>query len=500
MRESLAIRLRLTRTPRNSSSVHNYKHAERIQSMVDSGSSERKIPYGILLILSRLSGALVTVATLHLCMWAYGVPLREPYQALTIITGLLALIIIPGTQLSGIRPGTNFWSNSVSVVSRWILLVGVLLILGYATKTSSIYSRKLLFTWMLLTPPVLTFAQTALERWITRVRSSLNSEKRFIVVGANNLGSTVASKIIGNSRFGLTFDGFFDDRGEDRLTDDVASKLRGKLTELPDYVRDNSVDLVFITLPLRNIQRVAELLDEIHDTTASVYYVPDIFVFDLIQCRTDDIDGVPVIALCETPFYGTSALIKRFSDIAIASTVLLVASPLLLLIGAAIKLTSPGSVIFKQRRYGLDGRQIVVYKFRTMTVSEDEDVVRQATRDDDRVTRVGAFLRKYSLDELPQFINVLQGRMSVVGPRPHAVAHNEEYRRLIKGYMIRHKVNPGITGLAQIQGFRGETSSIDDMRNRVECDLEYLRNWSIMLDLRIILKTITVIWSDKMAY
>jgi len=468
--------------------------------MVDSGSTERNLPYGLLLILSRLSGALFTVATLHVCMWAYGVPLREPYQALTIITGLLALIIIPGTHLSGIRPGTHFWSNSVSVVSRWFLLLGVLLILGYATKTSSLYSRKLLFTWMLLTPPVLTFAQTALERWITRVRASQNRLKRFVVVGANDLGSTVADKIVGNSRFGLTFAGFFDDRGEDRLTHEVASNLRGKLSELPDFVRDNSIDLVFITLPLRNIQRVAELLDEIHDTTASIYYVPDIFVFDLIQCRTDDVDGVPVIALCETPFYGTSALIKRVSDIAIASTVLLIASPLILAIAAAIKFTSPGSVVFKQRRYGLDGRQIVVYKFRTMTVSEDDEIVRQATRDDDRVTRVGAILRKYSLDELPQFINVLQGRMSVVGPRPHAVAHNEEYRRLIKGYMIRHKVNPGITGLAQIQGFRGETTSVDDMRHRVECDLEYLRNWSIMLDFRIILKTVAVIWNDKMAY
>ncbi len=171
-----------------------------------------------------------------------------------------------------------------------------------------------------------------------------------------------------------------------------------------------------------------------------------------------------------------------------------------MLIALAIKLTTPGSIIFKQRRYGLDGRDIVVYKFRTMTVSEDSDTIRQATRDDDRVTSVGAVLRKYSLDELPQFINVLQGRMSVVGPRPHAVAQNEAYRPLIKGYMVRHKVNPGITGLAQVQGYRGETTSVEDMRNRVNCDLEYLRNWSLALDLKIIAKTIRIILTDQMAY
>jgi putative colanic acid biosynthesis UDP-glucose lipid carrier transferase len=353
---------------------------------------------------------------------------------------------------------------------------------------------------MLLSPPLIAFAQTLIESGIVRLRMNRNRARRFIVVGANELGATIARKIIGDSRFGMTFEGFFDDRKADRLTTELPERVLGTLKNLPDYVRRNNIDVVFVTLPLRNIQRVAELLDEMQDTTASVYFVPDIFVFDLIQCRTDDIDGVPVIALCETPFYGTSGLIKRLSDVSIASAVLLVAAPLFLILAAAIKLTSPGSVIFKQRRYGLDGREIVVYKFRTMTVSEDGDEVRQATADDDRVTWIGKFLRKYSLDELPQFINVIQGRMSVVGPRPHAVAHNEEYRRLIKGYMIRHKVNPGITGLAQVQGFRGETASVDDMRHRVECDLEYLRNWSLGLDLRIILKTISVIWKDKMAY
>ena len=197
-----------------------------------------------------------------------------------------------------------------------------------------------------------------------------------------------------------------------------------------------------------------KLLDELHDTTASVYFVPDIFMFDLIQGRMDTIGGIPVLAVCETPFCGMNGLVKRASDIVLATLILILISPILLAIAAGVKLTSPGPALFRQRRYGLDGREIVVYKFRSMTVAEDGAVVKQATKNDSRVTPFGAFLRRTSLDELPQFINVLQGRMSIVGPRPHAVAHNEMYRKLVKSYMVRHKVRPGITGWAQVNGLR----------------------------------------------
>ena len=212
--------------------------------------------------------------------------------------------------------------------------------------------------------------------------------------------------------------------------------------------------------------RILKLLEELHDTTASIYFVPDIFLFDLIQARIDTIGGMPVVAVCETPFFGVNGLIKRASDIALASVILAIISPIMIAVAIGIKLSSRGPVLFKQRRYGVDGREITVYKFRTMTVLEDGNEIRQATRDDRRVTRFGAFLRRTSLDELPQFVNVLQGRMSVVGPRPHAVAHNEMYRKLIKGYMIRHKVRPGITGLAQVSGLRGETDTLDKMKRR----------------------------------
>jgi putative colanic acid biosysnthesis UDP-glucose lipid carrier transferase len=238
----------------------------------------------------------------------------------------------------------------------------------------------------------------------------------------------------------------------------------------------------------------------VQGTTASVFFVPDVFGISIIQGRLQDMNGVPVVGLLETPFTGTNRLVKRLSDIVLGSLILVLIAPLLLAIAIGVKLSSPGPAIFKQRRNGLDGEEIVVWKFRSMRTQDDGAVVPQATKDDPRVTRFGAFIRRTSLDELPQFINVLQGRMSIVGPRPHAVAHNEQYREIIKAYMVRHKVKPGITGWAQIHGHRGETDTVEKMRARVEYDLEYLRNWSLGLDLQIIARTIKLVFFDRAAY
>jgi putative colanic acid biosynthesis UDP-glucose lipid carrier transferase len=246
--------------------------------------------------------------------------------------------------------------------------------------------------------------------------------------------------------------------------------------------------------------RILSLLDDLRDTTASIFFVPDIFMFDLIQGNISTIHGIPVIAVCESPFTGTNGTLKRGCDVLLSLLILLLISPLMMVIALGVKMSSPGPVLFRQKRYGLDGKEILVYKFRSMTVMENGDQVTQATRQDPRITRFGAFLRKTSLDELPQFFNVLQGRMSIVGPRPHAVSHNELYRSLIKGYMIRHKVKPGITGWAQVKGYRGETETLDKMQARINHDLDYLRNWSLFLDLIIIFKTIGVVIKDKNAY
>jgi putative colanic acid biosynthesis UDP-glucose lipid carrier transferase len=228
--------------------------------------------------------------------------------------------------------------------------------------------------------------------------------------------------------------------------------------------------------------------------------VPDVFAFDLVQGRLVEINGMPAISVCDTPFHGMDAVMKRVTDVVLASIALLVLAPLMVLIALAVKLTSAGPALFRQRRYGLHGEEIMIYKFRSMRVCEDGAVVNQATRQDPRITPLGRILRSTSLDELPQLLNVLEGKMSVVGPRPHAVAHNEVYRKLINGYMIRHKVRPGITGLAQVNGLRGETETVEKMRERVRFDLEYLSHWSPWLDVKIIFKTLWVIARDQNAY
>jgi len=314
-----------------------------------------------------------------------------------------------------------------------------------------------------------------------------------VIAGAGALGRQLAERIAATPFLGIRVAGYFDDRSADRLPGLEPQRMLGPLDQLAEYAKKQRVDLIYVALPMASQPRIMKLLDELHDTTASVYFTPDIFIFDLIQGRMDSIGGIPVLAVCETPFCGMNGVVKRVSDVVLATLILLLISPILAAIAIGVKLSSPGPAIFRQRRYGLDGREIVVYKFRSMTVAEDGPVVRQATKNDARVTRFGAFLRRTSLDELPQFVNVLQGRMSIVGPRPHAVAHNEMYRKLIKSYMVRHKVRPGITGWAQVNGLRGETETVDKMKARIEYDLDYLRHWSLALDLRIIWKTIFVV-------
>ena len=401
-------------------------------------------------------------------------------------------------------PGSNRFRDSplgaaVDIVSSWLLLLGILALCAYATRSFHFFEAEVLVVWAIATP-VLQWLATVIGRYIVmRHAAKPESRRTVVVVGAGALGVKVARALQDGSR-GVEFLGYFDDRADGRLDDDARSQMLGNLSQVGTFAATRGLREVYITLPLGSQPRIVELLDQLQGTTASLFFVPDVFGISIIQGRLQDMNGVPVVGICETPFTGTNLLVKRLSDLVIAAIIVVLISPLLLAIAIGIKLSSRGPVIFKQRRNGLDGDEIVVYKFRSMTTQDDGDVVVQATRNDPRITRFGAFLRSTSLDELPQFFNVLQGTMSVVGPRPHAVTHNDAYRQIIKAYMVRHKVKPGITGWAQINGQRGETDTIDKMRTRVEYDLEYLRNWSLGLDLRIIAGTVRVLFFDRHAY
>jgi len=447
-----------------------------------------------------LMPAIVAVDSLYATMVMFGRTFDSSSVTIVIVAVVCLVLIQPPREISTQITSPRL-AAVVEVIVRWFVVIALLLAIGYVTKSPlQVYPRRVFLTWAAVTPVELIVTTLAMQELMRRFLISSFDVRRAIFVGYNDSSLELAQRLKRNPEMRLEVTGFFDDRSSERLGVEEDSPVIGPLADLGRYVKAHRTDVIFIALPIRHVQRVMNILDDLRDTTASIYYVPDIFVFDLIQARSGEIHGIPVVAMCETPFYGYRGVTKRLTDIIVSVLILLLLLPLLVLIAVLVKASSPGPVIFKQRRYGLDGCEIAVYKFRTMKVTEDGAQVRQASKGDDRITRIGAILRRSSLDELPQLINVLQGRMSLVGPRPHAVAHNEEYRKLIKGYMVRHKVLPGITGLAQVNGCRGETSKLEEMQARVDYDLDYLRHWSPMLDIKIILLTVVKIFLDDKAY
>ena len=418
--------------------------------------------------------------------------LAPPHVILSVIVFSLTF---PGSAHLTQTPGNALRR----IILGWLTLSGLLFLFGYVSGYLGYFDRDILVTWFWVAPSSQLVAHIAL-RLAAPAIIELQGQRRAVVAGMNEQGIELARRLGADPYLRVRVVGFFDDRARERVNQRDEHSLLGTISGLPGFVKDNKIELIYISLPMASQPRILTLLDELHDTTASIYFVPDIFVTDLIQSRMDSVSGLPVVAVCETPFTGLNGMIKRASDIVLSLLILALMSPLLLILALAVKQSSPGPVIFKQRRYGLDGKEIIVYKFRTMTVSEDGAAVEQARKQDTRMTPLGRFLRRTSLDEFPQFFNVLQGRMSIVGPRPHAVAHNEMYRKLIKGYMLRHKVKPGITGWAQVNGYRGETETLDKMSARIDYDLDYLRNWSLRFDLSIIARTVWVVLMQKNAY
>jgi putative colanic acid biosynthesis UDP-glucose lipid carrier transferase len=455
---------------------------------------------------------------------------REPFSGHYLVLAIIAFFVAAFLH-EQIDAQRHWRSGRLVAFARdiffgWAMFVGVIVLIGYATGFGYNYAPRVIGWWFALTPFLLLAAQLGLRSYASGLRRA-GQVRKVVIVGINDTGRKLAARIAESPHRMMAVCGFFDDRTGARTeapppppvldefdgadADDVDEEVAaiahapitvlGTMADTAAYVREAGINVIFISQPMTAQPRVRQLLDALQDTTASIYFLPDIYTLDLMQARFDEVGGMPVVAICETPFSGVNSLVKRASDIVIAAAILLLLAPVMLGIAAAVRATSPGPAIFRQRRYGLNGEDIVVYKFRSMAVCEDGDRVTQASKNDMRVTRLGAVLRRTSLDELPQFINVLLGSMSIVGPRPHAVAHNEQYRRLIKGYMLRHKVKPGITGWAQVNGLRGETETLDKMAARIAFDLDYLRSWSLSLDLWIIVRTIKVVLGkDKNVY
>ncbi len=408
-------------------------------------------------------------------------------------------------ELSGIYRswrGVSAKREILSALFAWGVTLLLLTAIAFTIKPTELFSRFAIGLWFVVTPLLMVAGRTATRETLRITRLLGYNQRQFAIVGVNELAFQLAQNIEQSPQMGLRFAGFFDDRAEER-TPEIPANLGQRVGNLDDLfaaARDGSIDRIYITFPMRAEERIRGVLSRLSDTTASVYLVPDFFVFELLHCRWTDILGLPVVSLFETPFYGIDGMAKRICDFILGSAAVLALAIPMAIIAVWIKTTSAGPIFFRQRRYGLDGREIRVWKFRTMSVCEDGPQAVQATKGDSRVTPVGAILRRTSLDELPQLFNVVEGTMSLVGPRPHPNALNEQYRTRVDGYMLRHKVKPGITGYAQVNGWRGETDTPEKMEKRIEYDLRYIRDWSLWLDVKILFKTVFVVFSQKNAY
>ncbi len=453
---------------------------------------------------SLIGGALYLACLLTGETWTF------THWAAFLFTALLYSIVGEANHIYGPWRGAPMKRELISMWSTYLVTVPVLIVAWHFSHAHQHLGDLTAAAWLITTPILLIGSRASMRIIVQEFRQRGRNTRRVAIAGATDAALQLRHTIDDRPWFGMVCAGFYDDRikgpGDQVYLEEVQGpsssdgrlvavpqelgKFRGDFERLVADARAGKFDIVFIALPLRAEGRIRDLIAQLADTTATVHVVADVLLSELMQSRISEVGDMPVFNVFDHPFHGVDGTLKRVEDFVLGTLIMgLIAIPMGI-IAVAIKMTSKGPVLFKQRRYGLNGEEISILKFRSMTVAEDGDKVVQATKNDVRITKLGAFLRRTSLDELPQFFHVLTGKMSIVGPRPHAVAHNEQYRRLIPGYMLRHKVKPGITGWAQVNGWRGETDTIEKMEKRVECDLAYIRGWALMLDLRIIFLTV----------
>ncbi|HTE55878.1 MAG TPA: undecaprenyl-phosphate glucose phosphotransferase [Kofleriaceae bacterium] len=441
---------------------------------------------------------LVALLLPAVCM-VLGQPFDRNYQVLAVFGLLGGVWAFRTTGLYGRDGRRGAVATIVRVWVAWLCVVALLVGIGVLTGSTDEMAIQVLVVWALIAPVALSAAHLAAAGAMRGLRTRGFGTRSAVMVGAGPTAREFAQRLMDSPSSGIRLLGYFDDREPSGGTGMLP--LLGSLNSLPDFIKAKRVDHVYMALPMGGHGRAARLAKRLLDTTVSVSFLPQVLSAGVPTLHIEEVAGIPLFTSRDTPFADWGRrLAKRASDIVMAGVGVVVAAPIMAVVALGVKLTSRGPVLFRQRRHGLDGTEIVVYKFRSMTVMEDGAEVIQARRNDPRVTRLGRFLRGTSLDELPQLINVLQGRMSMIGPRPHALTHNDYYRELISGYAGRHKIKPGLSGWAQVHGHRGETSTVDAMRMRVEHDLYYMRNWSLWMDLRIAVKTLVVLFKHPKAY
>ena len=444
--------------------------------------------------LHAIDSAMICIS-LPLVQWLTNHPLNQSTTICSLIACMLFFLI---GELFGIyRPGRGRSADHEVglAAAAWTTSFVCLLLVGVFTRTSDTFARTSMLTWYFVGGLFVLCSHMCVRSLIESLGRRGYGLRKTAIVGSNRLGLEIAHNAKASTDSGLMIVGFFDDRGDGRRAEQLENMppFLGDSNKLMQMIASGHIDTVLITLPMRAEKRIQSVLDRLANTTASAYIVPDFFVFELMHSRWTHVGGLPVVSVFESPMYGVDGWLKRALDLSISLVGIVLISPVLLLCGLFVKFTSPGPIFFRQKRYGLDGKEILVWKFRSMRTCDNGPIVKQATKNDPRVTPVGAILRKTSLDELPQLFNVILGSMSLVGPRPHANAHNEHFRKLIRGYMMRHKVKPGITGLAQVEGSRGETDTVEKMEARISLDHRYIRDWSIWMDIKILFKTFFVV-------
>ncbi|HTE39193.1 MAG TPA: undecaprenyl-phosphate glucose phosphotransferase [Steroidobacteraceae bacterium] len=469
-----------------------------MSSLRSSGRLGRVEPSGVAVV-RHLLFPISTVIALVFAAGLFSQPITRPYIILAVLAFALSWRLLGGAEFRTLQPLSKTDFFVPRLLLGWANVFGLLLFVGFAAKASDSYSRVVIVAWAILTPICFTLARGFAYRILCQWNRTGRLARTHIIIGSNATAREFASRLEQDPSFG-TFIGFFDDTKTAQSHGMPPSNLLGGIADITGYVRRNSIDVIHIARPVSDCEELDAVLDELRDTTASIYFLPDLPHGAPNQTRIVEMAGMPLLTYFETPCCGMQGAAKRTLDILISAVLLLLLAPILVVISVLIRIDSRGPVFFKQRRYGLNGEEIAVYKFRSMAVCEDGGTVTQAQRNDTRVTRIGAFLRRSSLDELPQLFCVLMGSMSLVGPRPHAVAHNEMYRRQIDGYMRRHKVRPGITGWAQVNGLRGETNTLDRMQMRVAYDLDYLQHWSPWIDIKILWRTAWLVFGDRNAY